>query len=75
MLNDAEFIPVIVAVPSVTAAPELLVNVAVLLTVSFVNKVPKSMVIVGVVKGVTLLSMAVLALSIPAPQFFRVAQS
>ena len=73
MLNDAEFTPVIVAVPSVTAATG--VKVAVLLMVPLADSVPKSSSVAEAVMGETLFCTAKLALSIPAPQFFRVAQS
>ena len=73
MLNDAEFVPVIVAVPSATAAPG--VKVTVLLMVPLADSVPKSSSVAEAVIGEMLFCTAKLALSIPAPQFFRVAQS
>lgn len=75
MINDEKFTPAIEAAPSMTFAPELLVKVTVLLMGSLVYNVPKSIVGVAVVKGIMLLNTAKLALSIPVPQFFRVAQS
>jgi len=73
MLNDAEFVPVIVAVPSATAAPG--VKVTVLLMVPLADSVPKSSSVAEAVMGEMLFCTANWALSIPAPQFFRVAQS
>lgn len=73
MLNDAEFAPVIVAVPSVTGVPAA--KVTVLLMLPLADSVPKSSSVAEAVIGEMLFCTAKLALSIPAPQFFRVAQS
>lgn len=82
IVKNGALAPLMLAVPTVRAPAVLFFRITVLLTVPLEASVPKSIAVKGVldgakvaVNGVVLFCTALLALSIPAPQFLLVAQS